>query len=409
MKRPSLLPVAMVGIGGYGTHLLRTLIEEGADHGVRVVAVVDPMRERAPAAMAMVAAADIPCYAKCEDIPSGLGVELAVIASPIPVHAEQTGLLLSRGIHVLCEKPAAATLEDGLAMVKAARAAGRQCAIGFQWSFAPSTRRLKEALASGSLGAPRSIRVMTLWPRGKDYYARNGWAGRRYDAAGRAVFDDPVMNATAHFLHHSLFILGEAPTATAWPVSLEAELYRARPIETFDAAALRLRTAGGVMIQFLTAHCCRDTVGPLFSIHCDEADIEYNWEKGGGSGFIVHRTDGSQEILGQPDSETQEKLWRTAAAVRAGAPVDCPIEAALPHLMVAQALRQLPVREIPSSACTEYGAAETAVPVPEGLDEVFVRAHTNGRLPHEAGGADWTAPAVVATGIGRPAGLNSGV
>jgi predicted dehydrogenase len=400
MKRSeSLLPVAMVGIGGYGTGLLRTLIEGGAGHGLRVVAAVDPMPERAPMTMAMLADAGVPCYAKCEDIPAAPAVQLAVIASPIPVHASQTCLLLSRGIHVLCEKPAAATLEDGLAMAKAARAAGRQCAIGFQWSFASSTRRLKMALASGSLGAPRSISVMTLWPRGRGYYARNGWAGRRYDAAGRAVFDDPVMNATSHFLHHSLFILGEAPTVSAWPVSVEAELYRARPIETFDAAALRLRTAGGVTIRFLTAHCCRDILGPLFSIHCDEADVEYNWERGTGPGFIVHRPDGSQEILGQPEAESQEKLWRTVAAVRAGTPVDCPVEAALPHLAVAQALRQLPVQEIPPSVCTEYGEAEAAVPVPEGLDEVFIRAHKNGLLPHEAGGATWTVPAVAAPDV----------
>lgn len=385
----------MVGIGGFGSGLLRQLIEKGPDHGVRVVAAVDPQPARAPASADLLASAGIPCHADCRELPGAPAVELAVIASPIAFHAEQSCLLLSRGVHVLCEKPAAATLADGRAMAAAAKAAGRQCAIGFQWSYTDITRRLKALLASGSLGAPRSIAVMALWPRGRSYYRRNGWAGRRHDAAGRAVFDDPVMNATAHYLHHALFLLGDGPHAAAWPVSLEAELYRAHDIETFDAAALRARTAGGVTIRYLAAHCCRKELGPLYTIRCDEAEITYTWREGRG-GFVVRRPDGSCEALGDPEMQTQGKLWRTAAAVRDGTPVDCPIEAALPHLAASEGLRQLPVKAIPPAALSECASGDDSIPVPEGIDEVFLDAHKRGILPHETGRVSWTVPAVAA-------------
>ncbi len=45
--------------------------------------------------------------------------DLAVISSPIPFHCQQTVLCLEHGANVLCEKPLAGSVEDGLKMAEA--------------------------------------------------------------------------------------------------------------------------------------------------------------------------------------------------------------------------------------------------------------------------------------------------
>jgi predicted dehydrogenase len=86
-----------------------------------------------------------------------LGLDLAIIASPPRYHAEQTIQLLRSGLSVLCEKPMAATVAEGEAMVQAAAAAKRLLAIGLHRRLFPAARAIREILALGTLGEVRSF------------------------------------------------------------------------------------------------------------------------------------------------------------------------------------------------------------------------------------------------------------
>ena len=54
------------------------------------------------------------------------------------------------------------------------------------------------------------MKTMVSWPRDDAYYDPQGWKGKRFCQDGNAVNDSIAMNATAHYLHNMLFILGEA-------------------------------------------------------------------------------------------------------------------------------------------------------------------------------------------------------
>lgn len=342
--------VVLVALGGYGEVYLEPLLDDPRGAGCRIVGGVDP-RPRGCSRLSDLGARDIPVYANLEDFYREQRADLAVISSPIHLHAEHTCSALAAGSHVLLEKPAAASTEDVDRMIAARDEAGKFAAVGFQWSFADSVLALKADILRGRLGRPLRARALTLWPRTEAYYGRNDWAGRKRDAAGRWILDSPVSNAMAHHLHNLLFLLGTARDKSAEPLLVEARLARANDIETFDTAAVRLATAGGVQILFLVSHAVADgeVSGPRFTLEFDEGTVTY---PGGAEPMTARHRDGSVWTYPHPDaSEQVGKLWESVEAVRAwpnsggsdagaNAFPPCGLETARPHVAFVEALER---------------------------------------------------------------------
>jgi len=204
MKQTQLV---LVGIGGYGEHYVRKLLGNDLP-GVRIAAVVDPMAEKAPH-WPELQRAGVPGFDSLPAVlAAGIAADLAVVSTPIALHAEHSCALLAAGVNVLCEKPMAATVADARRMQAVRDTAGKFLEIGYQWSFSPAIQSLKADILAGHFGVPRHFATWVSWPRTNVYYGRNGWAGCKYDPQGRPVFDSPANNATAHYLHNMLFLLG---------------------------------------------------------------------------------------------------------------------------------------------------------------------------------------------------------
>lgn len=59
---------------------------------------------------------------------------------------------ISRGKHILCEKPIATTVEDGLKMIRAAEEKGVKIMTAFPVRFSPAIAEAKKAIAAGKAG-----------------------------------------------------------------------------------------------------------------------------------------------------------------------------------------------------------------------------------------------------------------
>ncbi len=333
--------IVLIGIGGYGRLYVDAIRERHANGGARICAVVDPMAEQTPT-WPKLAVAGIPCFDTMEAfVATGSRADLAVISSPIAFHAGQSVAALNAGMNVLCEKPMAATFGDALRMRDARDASGRFLEIGFDWSFSEAVQRLKSDILTGRLGAPRHLKTWVACPRGSDYYRRNDWAGHIRDGRGQWVCDSPANNATAHFLHNMLYVLGPSTGSSATPLAITAECYRANPIESYDAACCRVETAEKVDVLFFTAHCVKDRVGPLFSFVFEDAIVEYK-----GEGDISARfRDGREQSYGNPGCDAMRKLRH--AIEMCGAPDKnpeiCGPEAAMAHALCVDAMGKMPI------------------------------------------------------------------
>ncbi len=107
--------------------------------------------------------------------------EAAIVAVPNAHHADTTIALLSRGLHVLCEKPLALTVADGERMIAAAAERGRLLACGLVRRFFVSSDLCAEALARGLIGEVRRVEVRESvynWPMSRSSIARCRAAAR---------------------------------------------------------------------------------------------------------------------------------------------------------------------------------------------------------------------------------------
>jgi predicted dehydrogenase len=338
--------------------------------------------------LAELRATGIPIYAHLQDLFAHTGnVDLLMICTPIHLHCPQTCVALARDVNVLCEKPLAGSLGDAMTMVDAQRTSKAFAAIGYQWSFSAAVQALKRDVMSGALGRPVRMRSMVSFPRALSYFKRNDWAGRLKTPGGEDVLDSPVNNAAAHYLHNMLYILGGRIDRSAAPVTVIAELYRAQSIESYDTAALRCMTDGGVEIIFIASHATKQARGPVFSYEFENATVSF--ADGEARGEIVARfNDGTTKRYGPPSKATDAgKLWATLDAIRSNTPVSCGIEAAIPHMQVTCAARQsmAEIVAFPASLiCVEgdVGSRKTSV---LGIDDALTRCYESGRLPSELG------------------------
>ena len=81
-------------------------------------------------------------------------VEAVIIGTPHPLHAEPAIRAAEAGVHVLVEKPMAATLADCDAMLAAARKTGVTLGVISQRRFYEPVLRMSAAIDAGKIGTP---------------------------------------------------------------------------------------------------------------------------------------------------------------------------------------------------------------------------------------------------------------
>jgi predicted dehydrogenase len=353
----------------------------GNEH--RFVAAVDPSPSLCDR-LEELRGRQIPIYPSLESLYEHHRPDLVVISSPFHLHAAQAVTAMERGSHVLCEKPMCVTVRQAGQMRRTRDRAGRHVAIGYQWSFSPAIQRLKSDIRAGVFGAAKRLKTIVLWPRDEAYYNRNRWAGRQHDEQGRPIFDSPVSNACAHYLHNMLYVLGDETDRSATPQRVTAELYRAHAIENYDTAALRCSTDGGVEILFVVSHATRANRGPELVYEFEKADVTFSEDRGGE--IIARFADGTQRNYGSPwESSDTGKLWATLRAIRSDTPTVCGIEAAVAQTQVAAAAQDSMPSPItfPSALVNVEGDAGARKTWVEGLEQVLSDSYDAGKLPSE--------------------------
>jgi len=229
-------------------------------------------------------------------------LDLVTIPTPIPLHAEMHRACVERGHIAYLEKPPSLDLDEFARMLDIERSAPRPTIVGFQMMSDPVRRSIKRRLAAGEFGRVRRVSFLGLWPRTDVYYRRNGWAGRLL-LDGRLVLDSCFGNAMAHYLNNCCHWAADQ-AADAWqPVeALEAELYRAHPIEGADTVFARGRFAGDAELRLAMSHACAGTPRQREVVECERATIEYIRP----DEVRLIRPGATPEALGGPAPE----LWR---------------------------------------------------------------------------------------------------
>ena len=145
------LQVGLAGLGSMGRNHLRIL---SARADIRLVAIADPV-----AAVLANAAGQTGAQAFAEPLAMIAEAELdaVVIAAPTTAHVPLALAAIERGIAVLVEKPLAATVDEAMRIVDAARAAGVPVQVGHVERFNPAVLELGRLIDDGWLSSIFSI------------------------------------------------------------------------------------------------------------------------------------------------------------------------------------------------------------------------------------------------------------
>jgi predicted dehydrogenase len=127
-------------------------------------------------------------FTDLDDAITRTGAKLVTIATPPRTHGPLALDAISRGCHVLCEKPFASDTAEARTILQAAERAGIVHALGHQFRWTPERAILARAIAEGLIGKPRLatlVQYMSLVasPEARmpswwfDREAEGGWLG----------------------------------------------------------------------------------------------------------------------------------------------------------------------------------------------------------------------------------------
>ncbi|SDU27500.1 Predicted dehydrogenase [Verrucomicrobium sp. GAS474] len=225
----------LIGVGGIGSYH-RASIErlEKAGKG-RLIAVAEP--SPLPEQKTALEALGIRWYSDYRSLlDEETELDAVTIATPIPFHYEMASACIHRGLWVNLEKPPVPLVQQLRSLVAADTE--RRVSVGFQYIGSTCMQELKRRIVAGDFGRIQEIHAGGCWPRLDGYYNRSPWAGRMI-RDGNPIFDGPATNALAHLVHNVMFLAGATESDFDVPSEVEGEMYRARPIESYDTACLR--------------------------------------------------------------------------------------------------------------------------------------------------------------------------
>jgi predicted dehydrogenase len=169
-------------------------------------------------------------------------IDAVAIVTPNHLHAGPAIAALEAGFHVVCDKPLAASLEDAVAIGRAAEASAATFVLTHTYSGYPMVREMKAMVASGVLGDLRIIQAqyaqdwLTL-PVEKEDNKQAAWrTDPSRSGAGGALGD-----IGTHAYHLASFVTGLRADALCADLSSFGE---GRQLD--DNAHLLLRYPGGV-------------------------------------------------------------------------------------------------------------------------------------------------------------------
>jgi len=143
--------LALFGVGRWGTHWLRNLLEHPmAD----LIAVVDPCCDRLQS-LSRQYQLDIPMITDWQAALCQPGLDAVVLVTPAATHYAMIRTALKQGLHVLCEKPLTLKPGEALELCELAEQQQRQLVVDHTYLFHSAVQQGQSLIQQGELGELR--------------------------------------------------------------------------------------------------------------------------------------------------------------------------------------------------------------------------------------------------------------
>jgi D-apiose dehydrogenase len=260
---------------------------------VEIAAISNPTEAKARAIMASSGVARY--YADWRQMLDRERPDFVDIITPPDTHEEMCAEAAERGIHIICQKPLAPTLEAGRRIVDGATAAGVRFMVHENWRWQPWYRAVKAIQADGTIGEFTHLHFLMR--------LGDGWGEQAYLARQPFFRDYPrllVYETGVHFIDTFRYLLGEA-------TEVFAQLRRLNPvIQGEDSGQIFMKFAcGATAIWDANRYNEVEAESPRFTFGQLRVD--------GLGGHLSLDTDANLrlKVLGQPGRDVEYAADRT--------------------------------------------------------------------------------------------------
>jgi predicted dehydrogenase len=206
------------------------------------------------------------------------------------MHAPPAIAAFEAGLHVICDKPLADTLENARAIGEAAERAGKLIGVTHTYTGYPLVKQMRALVGGGAFGAVRRVAVK---------YTQD-WLSRVEDIAGNKQAEwrtDPKRSGEGgafgdigtHAFNLAEYVTGQRITR----LCAELGMLKGRTLDDDGAALFRLE--GGAKGVLTASQVCVGDINDLaISVYCDEAGL--HWRQEEPNTLRVARRDAPAEI-----------------------------------------------------------------------------------------------------------------
>lgn len=129
-------------------------------------------------------------------------LDIVTIATESGYHASIALDCMNQGLHVLCEKPMALSIDDADDMIECCEKNNVKLSICYQNRFNPPIQKLRNAIEENQFGRLFNGTARILWNRNDDYYKQAPWRGTL------AMDGGALMNQCIHNIDLLQWMLG---------------------------------------------------------------------------------------------------------------------------------------------------------------------------------------------------------
>jgi predicted dehydrogenase len=306
------LRVAVVGTGGVANHHVLSLKKEPA---VEVTACCDLELDRAEAFAARHGIAGV--YTDYRKLLESESLDAVSVATSDVAHAPVSIAALEAGLHVLCEKPMATSVEEAERMLAAAEASGRMHMIQFSYRGVAALQRARQLVDQGRLGRIRHVEASYL----QSWLANTSWGDWREKTAflwrmSRAHRGGTLADIGCHILDFVTYVAGEIDTLSCtlrtFDKGVPGNKVRQYTLDADDGFVAQASFANGALGVI---HATRWAQG--------HKNCQRLWVWGDRGALAIDTDDATDHLrICLDDFHTHEALWnRIPAGVEACAPL----------------------------------------------------------------------------------------
>ncbi|RJP28543.1 MAG: gfo/Idh/MocA family oxidoreductase [Actinobacteria bacterium] len=196
----------LIGCGGIGIWHIKAVSEIPGAELVAVADVNEKQMNRVVRRFRIPAA-----FTDYKEMYDKVEPDVALIATPVFLHAPMTIEAAGRGINVLCEKPISRNLDEAKAMVDACRKTGVHLSHMNNWRHAEVVQRVVEIMESEKVGPIHSMYMSYASP-GSEYLSpgMGEWVYDKEKAGGGVLLDSGY-----HSVDVINYLFGEIKTVSA--------------------------------------------------------------------------------------------------------------------------------------------------------------------------------------------------